>query len=137
MLKPRAVQQVLRQATTGSVKATMLLNAEGSLIAYAADNDTGARIDIIAAISSSVWSTYDKNCSNIGLPYDTAEEGLRTLYVDCEEVKIAILTVSNMLLCLVAHVTADLGILKAKGDALARHLKEPLKQISDYQEQRD
>jgi len=122
---------VLRQATTGGVKATLLLNPDGSLLAYAADSDREAHI--VAAIASSVWSAYDKNCSKLGLSQDSAEEELKTLYADCEEGKIAIITVSNMLLCLVAHEMADLGILKAKGDALARHLQDPLQRIATYQ----
>jgi hypothetical protein len=42
--------------------------------------------------------------------------------------------IGAMLLCLVGESKVDLGILKAKAEALKSHLEEPLQQVAPYQE---
>lgn len=44
----------------------------------------------------------------------------------------AITVVSTMILCLVARDDVELGILKAKSEALTRHLEEPLSKVAGY-----
>ncbi|KAF9331473.1 Ragulator complex protein lamtor2 [Podila minutissima] len=123
MLKPKLISQVLQQATTGGVKATILLNPEGSLLAFAAQSDRDARI--YAAIASNIWTIYSKHCkADVG--------GLSFLMLECEEGKVAITVVSTMILCLVARDDVELGILKAKSEALTRHLEEPLSKVAGY-----
>ncbi|CAH1757441.1 6616_t:CDS:2 [Entrophospora sp. SA101] len=124
MLKPKAISSVLRQATTGGVKATLLLNSEGSPLAFVSESDNEARV--YAAIASSIWSTIDKIGKSV------MKDDLNFLVIECEEGNVAIATVSNMLLCLVAKPEVQLGILKAKTDALIDHLKEPFKKIAAY-----
>jgi len=51
---------------------------------------------------------------------------------ECEEGTVAITTISTMLLCLVAADNVGLGIIKAKADALKRHLEEPLQRMVAY-----
>jgi predicted regulator of Ras-like GTPase activity (Roadblock/LC7/MglB family) len=125
MLKPKAISQVLKQATTGGVKATLLLNSEGSPLAFISDSDRDARV--YAAIASNIWSTFEKNGKNL-----MRDDNLKFLLVECEKGNVAITTVSNMLLCLVAKPEVELGILKAKTDALARHLEEPFQRVAAY-----
>ncbi|PKK76799.1 Ragulator complex protein LAMTOR2-B [Rhizophagus irregularis] len=128
MLKPKAISQVLKQATTGGVKATLnfsLLNSEGSPLAFISDSDRDARV--YAAIASNIWSTFEKNGKNL-----MRDDNLKFLLVECEKGNVAITTVSNMLLCLVAKPEVELGILKAKTDALARHLEEPFQRMTTY-----
>ncbi|CAG8439024.1 5775_t:CDS:2 [Ambispora leptoticha] len=143
MLKPKVISQVLQQATTGGVKATLLLNSEGSPLVFVSEaGDRDARV--YAAIASNVWSTFEKNTKPLTKEDPTIGSGvgsgnggginnaLKFLLVECEEGNLAITTVTNMLLCLVARTDVALGILKAKTDALARHLEEPFQRVSTY-----
>ncbi|RUS24462.1 hypothetical protein BC938DRAFT_473542 [Jimgerdemannia flammicorona] len=130
MLRPRVLSQVLQQSTSGGIKASLLMNNEGSILASSADNDRDARV--YAAISANIWATYDKNCSRPGFMGESGEEGLRMVLVECEEGTIAITTVSTMLLCLVAADNVGLGIIIAKANALMRHLEEPLQRVAEY-----
>ncbi|KAK9704634.1 hypothetical protein K7432_010078 [Basidiobolus ranarum] len=123
MLKPKVVSQVLRQATTGGVEATLLLNSEGSLLAFAANSDREAKV--YAAIASNVWSTYERCGKAI---YENEE--LKLMLIECEEGKVAITTVSNMVLCLVGQGSIEFGLLRAKANALTKHLEEPLKRVN-------
>ncbi|KAI7872350.1 hypothetical protein BDF14DRAFT_1961277 [Spinellus fusiger] len=130
MLKPKIVSQVLRQATRDGVKASLLMTREGSLLAFAADN--GRRAKIIAAIAANVWSTYKQHCSSdTFLAGDSS--GLNSVIIQCEEGTVFVMSISTMLLCLVGEATVDLGMLRAKAQALARHLEEPLLSVISYQ----
>ena len=53
MLRPSALKSLLGQANSGGVRATLLINREGSLVAYAGAEDTEARIQ--GAIAASLW----------------------------------------------------------------------------------
>jgi len=101
------------------------LNSEGSPLAFISDSDRDARV--YAAIASNIWSTFEKNGKNL-----MRDDNLKFLFVECEKGNVAITTVSNMLLCLVANPEVELGILKAKTDALARHLEEPFQRVAAY-----
>ncbi|CAG8538000.1 13494_t:CDS:2 [Acaulospora colombiana] len=125
MLKPKAITRVLEQATTGGVKATLLLNSEGSPLAFKSDLDSEARV--YAAISSNIWNTFEKNGKNL-----LRDDGLKFLLLECEEGNVAMTTVKNMLLCLVAKPEVELGILKLKIDALKRHLDEQFQKVAEY-----
>ncbi|GAB5588789.1 hypothetical protein Unana1_03689 [Umbelopsis nana] len=133
MLKPKVISQVLRQATTGGVKASLLMNSGGSLLAFAAATDREARI--YAAIAANLWSTYLKS-SMSGSSFRNKADGdeLRLLILPCEEGIVAIAAPSTMLLCLVGDKSVDLGILKAKIEAISRHLQEPLERVASYQQ---
>ncbi|KAF8929658.1 Ragulator complex protein lamtor2, partial [Linnemannia elongata] len=100
-----------------------LLNPEGSLLAFAAQSDRDARI--YGAIASNIWTIYSKHCKPEVGP-------LSFLMLECEEGKVAITIVSTMILCLVARDDVELGILKAKSEALTRHLEEPLSRVAGY-----
>ncbi|CAG8677658.1 5687_t:CDS:2, partial [Paraglomus brasilianum] len=93
-----------------------------SPISFVAETDREARI--YAAIASNVWSTFDKGTKNM-----TQDDGVRFLVVECEEGTLALTTVSKMMLCLVAKPEVGIAILKAKSDALVKHLEEPLANV--------
>ncbi|KAI8068661.1 hypothetical protein BC940DRAFT_255566 [Gongronella butleri] len=127
MLKPKVISQVLRQATRNGIKATLMLTQEGSLLAYAVDNDKNAKI--YSAISANVWSNYKKQMMVNSL-LNGGSECPQFILIECEEGAVYIKQIGNMLLCLVSEKTVDLGILKAKADALSAHLEEPLLRVN-------
>lgn len=78
-----------------------------------------------AAIASSIWAAYEKNGK---MAFHSDE--LKMIFMDCEEGKVVITRVANLILCLYAQQSVGLGMLKAKVEALAEYLEQPLKQVA-------
>ncbi|KAI8592214.1 hypothetical protein BDZ88DRAFT_308759 [Geranomyces variabilis] len=114
MLKPKAIAQVLAQVNTAGVKATLLLNPDGSLISFAGWSEREARV--LAAVASNVWFAYERHGRPAGseVVSDDDTESLQDLILECEAGKLCISRASKMLLCLVADEETDWGLLKAK-----------------------
>ena len=79
---------------------------------------------VVAAISSKIWSVYDKN----GRAH-LNEDKLQFLLLDCDEGHVAIFPVHNTLLCLYGDTSLGFGMLKSKSEALSKFLEDPLSQI--------
>ena len=76
-----------------------LINSEGSLLAYAGP-DIGN--DAVAAIVSNIWSSTEEN------------DQLEYIIMECEQGKVVVTRVSEVLLCLIGTEMAEFGMLKAK-----------------------
>ncbi|KAI7880311.1 Roadblock/LC7 domain-containing protein, partial [Lichtheimia hyalospora FSU 10163] len=121
MLKPKVISQVLQQTTHHGVKASLLMNNEGSLLAFAADQARTTKT--YAAIAASIWATYKQEY--VGGDVGT-KGGLQFLIMDCEDGIVYVTSISSMLLCMVSDHTVELGILRAKAEAISNHLQGPL-----------
>ena len=123
MLRQKLLVDTLKQVITSGVTGTILMNLEGTLLAYAGYDDKNARI--VSAIASSVFKTFDKQGRAA-----FNEEPLEMTTIVCEEGNIIVKKVSNVLLCIQADSKVPLGTLRIKINTLAGYLEEPLNQVS-------
>jgi predicted regulator of Ras-like GTPase activity (Roadblock/LC7/MglB family) len=125
MLKPKALTEVLAQATTGGVDSTLLLSKEGVLLAYSGFGESNACIS--AAIASSVWSTFEKQGADV---FQDQEDRLKLILSECERGRIAITKVASLLLCMITKESVPMGLLRAKMQAVADYLESPLSRLA-------
>ncbi|KAJ3188814.1 Ragulator complex protein lamtor2 [Gaertneriomyces sp. JEL0708] len=131
MLKPKVVNQVLHQANTGGIQATLLLTPEGNLVSFAGGSQKDARI--IAAVASNVWSAYERHggigANIVGDIDSNIRDDLKTLIVDCDQGKLSVAKASRMLLCLVAERDVEMGLLRLKSKKVREYLEGPLETV--------
>eukprot|EP01134_Creolimax_fragrantissima_P005075 CFRG5075T1 len=125
MLKPKVLGKVLSQANTEGCLYTVLLGIDGSLVAWAGEEESisGAENDpkITSAIAFHIWQAYLTNGSP-SLSLDVPEFVL----LECENGKVVITKVGKLLLCLYTNSTAQFGSVKAKAAAISEKLQECL-----------
>lgn len=124
MVKPKVLTEVLSQANTGGILAALLVNPEGSLLAFSGyDEDNQCRIT--AAIATNTWHAYAK--SGLAAFNDSK---LHCLLFESENGRVCVCQVSSLLLCLYGKPFVPFGILKAKTEALVRYLEEPISEVA-------
>lgn len=122
LLKPKSLNNVLAQTNTGGVKCTLLLNHEGSLLAYAGSSNTEAIT--IAALASTIWKNYQRY-GNSALH----EDKLKTAVIQSQEANLIVRNLSTVLLCICANHEVPLGMLKQKANSIAEFLEASLDMI--------
>lgn len=88
MLRPKTLTQVLAEVISGGVQGSLLLNKEGTLLAFAGYDDKNARMT--AAIASSMWIAYEKYGQVV-----FNEDDLKTFTVQCEVGRLVQRSVDN------------------------------------------
>lgn len=91
------------------------MNNEGSLIGAA-----GPQADVVAAIAANIWNSYDRL---------ETEEPLEFSLIENERGRVVLTRVSEFLLCLYGEQKAEMGMMRAKAEALANYLKGPLSML--------
>ena len=122
MLRGSSLVKVLDQVKGEGVAGAMLLNREGTLLAFSGLDDKSARMT--SAIASNVWNLYDRIGRNF-----LDDNPLLKFTIKCEEGYVSVCPVSSLLLCIQAKADVQLGSLTAKMDALAKALKDPLDKV--------
>ena len=128
------------QANTDGVESTFLFKQDGTLLAHASTPQTSKDPRVMSAIASNIWAIYDKSGRA-----SLNEDSLEMLMLDCEEGRLALVPVNTVLLAVLGDRNVGPGMLRyifiptyprqnyhilsrAKGEALARALLEPLSQ---------
>jgi len=123
MLRPRALTSLLSQANTDGVQSTFLFKQDGTLLAHASAPSCNGEPRVMSAIASNIWAIYDKSGRA-----SLSEDSLEMLLLDCEEGRLVLVPVNRVLLAVLGGQGVGAGMLRAKGEALARILEEPLSQ---------
>ena len=93
---------------------------EGSTIAYAGSN---AKLDVISAIVSNIWDSYNSESTKLDVLLLDCEVDLQLYSQSSRQVnnnnkkkqnKLVITKVSELLLCIVSTEKGEFGVLKAK-----------------------
>lgn len=124
MLRALSLVKVLDQVKGDGVVGAILLNREGTLLAYSGLDDRTARMT--AAIASNVWNYYDRIGKSV-----LSEEPLTRFTMKCEDGFISVCAVSSLLLCIQSKVEVQLGSLMAKMDGLRTALNGPLDRVNN------
>lgn len=122
MLRPKALNKILASVNTGGVNCTLLLNKEGSLLAYAGGtSDDWVKI---AALASTLWKNYQR-CGNSVFQ----EDKLKKAVIQSDEVNMVVRSLSSVLLCICSNQTVPLGMLMHKADTVAKCIENSLDKI--------
>eukprot|EP00117_Sycon_ciliatum_P014598 scpid85871/ scgid14794/ Ragulator complex protein LAMTOR2; Endosomal adaptor protein p14; Late endosomal/lysosomal Mp1-interacting protein; Late endosomal/lysosomal adaptor and MAPK and MTOR activator 2; Mitogen-activated protein-binding protein-interacting protein; Roadblock domain-containing protein 3 &gt; Ragulator complex protein LAMTOR2; Late endosomal/lysosomal adaptor and MAPK and MTOR activator 2 len=119
MLRPRALQNVLKETVSAGVKGSMVLNEDGSLLSHCGTSEASTRIT--GAIASNIYTAYQRSGQAMLKGADA-----NTILIVNDDGAIVIRRVASKLICLFADKSVPIGMLRAKADALHDCLQEPL-----------
>eukprot|EP01132_Coremiostelium_polycephalum_P002389 gene2389-2954_t len=123
MLRSKVLPQVLQQAINNNdVKGVLLMKDDGSLIACSEMTGSDHNVSkIVSAITSNIWTSYNKNTD------------LQYQLIDNEEGKLVVTKCASLLLCIYADSTSEFGLLKTKTQKLREYLEGPLSKVSSLE----
>ncbi|EAL61893.2 hypothetical protein ACTFIW_008923 [Dictyostelium discoideum] len=123
MLRSKILPQILNQAINNTdTKGVLLMKDDGSLIACSdATTSSHNTSKIVAAITSNIWTAYNRNSD------------LQYQLIDCEEGRFVITRVASLLLCVYSDINTEFGLLKLKTQKLREYLEEPLSKVEHVQ----
>ena len=124
MLRHKILTSVLTQVLGSGTTGALLLNREGTLLAFAGYEERQACLT--AALVSSVWLDNEK-AARLAL----TQEPLITITVVCEDGILIAKEVAGVLVAVQATAQVPLGSLKSKVSALAAFLHQPLSHVAD------
>ncbi|KAJ1619676.1 hypothetical protein T492DRAFT_1083953 [Pavlovales sp. CCMP2436] len=124
LLRPKVLPEVLGAANVDGIQTTMLVTHNGNLMGYSGVHSQQEAIKI-GAIACNVWHSHST-------PADTfADAGtLRCLIIDLELGRLVVSPTTDHLVVCHAAPDAPIGMVKAKAQAVALHLQQPLSQIT-------
>ncbi|CAF1272141.1 unnamed protein product [Adineta steineri] len=129
-----AAHQRVRQTPGAALPQNVVGSGDLNMILLDAEVRFEAKdAKIIAAMASSIFAAHQRVRQTPGaaLPQNVVGSGdLNMILLDAEEGKMAIAAVATQLVCMVSKTNVQLGMLKAKMDALSSYLQEPLRQVS-------
>ncbi|KAL7677774.1 hypothetical protein ACOME3_004011 [Neoechinorhynchus agilis] len=107
MFSQRALTATLERTNTSHIKSTILINEEGSILAYAGESENEAKL--VAAIASNSWESSSRNGGSF------LNQDLEFMIVGCDYGQLFMTKVNpSVLLCLCADDMAPIGIVKRK-----------------------
>ncbi len=116
------MSSLLSQATTGGVKAAILMKTDGSPLSVSAAVQPSSTEKIVGALVSNIWKSIE-NSAKSGLE----AENLGLIMVECEEGSVCVSRISRFLLVLYSDKSSQMGEIKLKMDALNKQLQPLIK----------
>jgi len=126
MINPVALTKILEQANEDGILCTLLLNCQGSLVAFAGNEEQAIKVK--ATVASSIWTGYEHAKHNA-----INEETIKHLLISCDTGNFAIKKTGGakgLLLCMFSNKSVELGVLDLKVRTLADLLQKSLTKLS-------
>ncbi|CAD5232544.1 unnamed protein product [Bursaphelenchus xylophilus] len=114
MLKTKAVERYLGQATQSGVKAVLLFDQNGKIVARSGHQPTDS---INAVFTAKLWDSFDRQ---------GARDRLKEMVLHYKEFTILAAKAANMTIAMIAAPDHPMAICRAKLIQLVEDLREPL-----------
>lgn len=122
MLKTRALESYLSQASCVGISAIVLFNREGLVLSRAGPSDLCAHENnVYASLLCSIWETFEG--------YNNRDR-LTEATIICELGTTVVTRTADMLLAIISDDTVPLAVAKTKLYGLAKHLTVPLSSVA-------